>query len=68
MHNPHTTNMDEVSKASCFVGDILMDEDEQMTITGAVQVLDMTGMEAGHLLQMTPAGAKKAMTIWQVGK
>lgn len=58
--------MDEVFKASCFIGDTLYDEDEILSITGMVQILDMAGMTSGHVLQMTPAISKKAMTIWQV--
>lgn len=67
VHDPHTTSMDQVFKASMMIGDSLFEEDEQSGITGMVQVLDMAGMTSGHFLQMTPALAKKAMIVYQDG-
>ena len=58
--------MDEVFKSSLILADIFYDEDEQSTITGMVQILDMSDMTAGHFLAFTPALAKKSMTVWQV--
>lgn len=58
--------MDQVFKATHLISDIMVDEDEPMSITGVVQLLDMEGVTAGHAMQMTPAIVKKAMTIWQV--
>lgn len=65
-HDPSTTPMDLVFKATHFIGDVMVCEDEQASVTGIVQVLDLKGSTAGHALQMTPALIKKAMIIWQV--
>lgn len=65
-HDPSITPMDLVFKATHFIGDVMMCEDEQASVTGIVQVLDLQGATAGHALQMTPALVKKAMIIWQV--
>ncbi|KAG7164346.1 Retinol-binding protein pinta-like 2 [Homarus americanus] len=65
-HDPKVTSMDEVFKATQFIHDILWLEDEQMSITGVVQMMDMENITAAHVLQMSPALLKKAITIWQV--
>lgn len=66
MHNTSTTSMDEVLKASNMIGPCVED-DEQWSVTGIVQVIDLAGATASHGMQMTPAFVKKAMVIWQVG-
>ncbi|KAK7086577.1 hypothetical protein SK128_017446 [Halocaridina rubra] len=66
LHNPVITPMDEVFKTCHFIGDILVEEDEQCNITGYVQILDLAGVTAAHGLQMSPPLVKKAMTIWQI--
>ncbi|KAK3865834.1 hypothetical protein Pcinc_028578 [Petrolisthes cinctipes] len=65
-HDANTTPMDVVFKATHLIGDVLADEDEQSSVTGLVQVLDLHGVTAAHGLQMSPALVKKAMIIWQV--
>lgn len=65
-HDPKLHSMDEVFKATHLISDIMVDEDEQMSITGVVQILDLKGVTAAHALQMSPPLVKKAMTIWQV--
>uniref|UniRef100_A0A0P4WKF0 CRAL-TRIO domain-containing protein n=1 Tax=Scylla olivacea TaxID=85551 RepID=A0A0P4WKF0_SCYOL len=65
-HDPKEFTMDEVFKATHMISDIMVDEDEPMSVTGFVQLLDVEGVTAGHAMQMTPAVVKKAMTIWQV--
>ncbi|MCL4140573.1 UNVERIFIED_CONTAM: hypothetical protein GTU68_002396, partial [Idotea baltica] len=59
--------MDDVFKATHMVSDVLLDEDEQHTITGVTQIIDLQGVTGAHALQMTPSLVKKAMTIWQDG-
>ncbi|XP_064107324.1 retinol-binding protein pinta-like isoform X5 [Macrobrachium nipponense] len=66
-HDPKEYEMDEVFKATCFINDIMFEEDEQAGITGIVNVLDMDGVTAAHMMQMSPALVKKVMTIWQEG-
>ncbi|KAG0725935.1 Retinol-binding protein pinta [Chionoecetes opilio] len=65
VHDPKDHSMDEVFKATHLISDIMLDEDEPLSITGVVQLLDMEGVTAAHAMQMTPAVVKKAMTIWQ---
>lgn len=65
-HDPKLYSMDEVFKATHLISDIMLEEDEQLSITGVVQILDLKGVTAAHALQMSPPLVKKAMTIWQV--
>lgn len=65
-HDPKIHAMDEVFRATHLISDIMVEEDEQMSITGVVQLLDLQGVTAAHALQMSPPLVKKAMTIWQV--
>ncbi|KAA0200297.1 hypothetical protein HAZT_HAZT007294, partial [Hyalella azteca] len=64
-HDPHTTGIEKVFKATHMISDIMCDEIETLSITGFTQILDMAGGSLAHNLQMTPAVAKKAMTVWQ---
>ena len=66
LHNTNTTSMDIVFKATHLVSDIFWEEDEDMSVAGVVQVLDLQGATPSHGLQMTPSLVKKAMTVWQV--
>ncbi|XP_068204365.1 retinol-binding protein pinta-like isoform X2 [Palaemon carinicauda] len=66
-HDPKVHSMDEVFKATNFINDILIEDDEQACITGIVNLLDMQDMSAAHVMQMSPALVKKAMIIWQEG-
>lgn len=66
VHDPQTTSMEQVFKATQLIGDVLWLEDEQLSVTGVVQVLDLDKVTAAHGMQMTPGLVKKAMTIWQV--
>nr|XP_053640679.1 uncharacterized protein LOC128694561 [Cherax quadricarinatus] len=66
LHDPKVTSMEEVFKATHLISDVLWMEDEQMSVTGVVQLLDMADVTPAHGMQMTPALVKKAMTIWQV--
>ena len=39
--------------------------DHQAVIRGIVLIQDLAGMTLSHTLGMTPAVARKAMTVWQ---
>ena len=66
VYDPHKFSVDDTSKLGWMFADITMDEDEAMVIAGNVFIMDMAGTTAAHMLQFTPAIAKKSMTVWQV--
>ncbi|XP_076029000.1 retinol-binding protein pinta-like isoform X1 [Oratosquilla oratoria] len=63
--NPKLQSIDEVFKATHLISDLMLEEDEQQTVAGFVQILDLADVTAAHGLQMSPALVKKAMTVWQ---
>lgn len=46
--------------------DLLFDEDEQLTVTGAVTLEDSSGMTVGHAWRCTVPTAKKITTVMEV--
>ncbi|XP_076029003.1 alpha-tocopherol transfer protein-like isoform X3 [Oratosquilla oratoria] len=57
--------LDPKTKQILDLGDLMLEEDEQQTVAGFVQILDLADVTAAHGLQMSPALVKKAMTVWQ---
>lgn len=66
IYDPNKVSMDEVMKLGSLIFDVLLDEDEQATITGVVMAGDCTGLTLAHAMAYTPAMAKKSMVLWQV--
>ncbi|KAF2349281.1 CRAL-TRIO lipid binding domain, partial [Trinorchestia longiramus] len=66
-YDPNKFSIDEVMRSSDFIGSVMAEEEEQWSVTGVVQVVDIGGAVAAHAMQLTPAFVKKAMTIWQDG-
>lgn len=66
IYNPGEVNVDDLCKMGCIMLDILLEEDEQMSITGVVMVEDCSGLTLSHAIAFTPAHAKKSLVMWQV--
>jgi len=66
IHDPLTTTVDQLMRASNAIGGILAEEVEQFTITGFIVISDLAGVNSNHFLQVTPALAKKMMVVTQV--
>lgn len=66
LHDPSMFSMDEISKASCMVTDVFLEEDMSSVVAGVTYIVDVKGTTADHMLQMTPQLIKKSVTIWQV--
>lgn len=65
-YNPEKVDIDDLFKATLMIGDVLLEEDEQATVTGSVMVFDFLGMTMAHMVCYTPAVVKKSMVLWQV--
>ena len=65
LSDPDTMKKDDEFKASTMVMEAAMDGDSQAVIRGVVLIQDMEGMTLAKTLSMTPAVAKRAMTVWQ---
>ncbi|XP_042230144.1 alpha-tocopherol transfer protein-like isoform X4 [Homarus americanus] len=59
--------MDELTKVNQLMIDLLMEEDEAVSVTGLEIIIDIEGMTLTHVAQMTPVFVKKAMTMMQEG-
>ena len=65
LSDPNTMKKDDEFKTSTMVMEAAMDGDSQAIIRGVVLIQDMEGMTLAKTLSMTPAVAKRAMTVWQ---
>lgn len=58
-------NIQEVMKVSGLLNDVLMMEDDNMTVAGQIGVIDLAGVTMAHLIQMQPAFVKKMTMLMQ---
>ena len=65
LSDPDTMKKDDEFKVSTMIMEAAMAGNSQAVIRGIVLVQDLAGMTLSHTLGMTPAVAKKAMTVWQ---
>ena len=63
--DPNTMKKDDEFKASMMMMEMALNGDKQAAIRGVVLLQDLSGMTASHAMSMTPAIAKRAMTVWQ---
>jgi len=49
-----------------MIVDLLCLEDEALSLTGIVAIVDLAGVGFGHAMQMTPSIIRKAVSSWQV--
>lgn len=57
-------NVTDLFKLNMMITEIMFLEDDQMVISGFTMVQDMKGINLNHMIQMTPALVKKAMTVF----
>ncbi|XP_069978324.1 alpha-tocopherol transfer protein-like isoform X2 [Penaeus vannamei] len=65
--DPTSTTVDDLSKVIQLSLQIIQEEDEPLSITGTVLIIDVGGLTFQHAAQMTPPFVKKALTILQDG-
>lgn len=63
---PSRISLDTAFKALSMVTDMMLEEDEQASVTGYVMIGDSTNMSLSHVVAFSPSLAKKAMVLWQV--
>lgn len=66
IYDPKQVSMDEVIRTCSILFDLVMEEDEQCSVTGMVLAGDCEGLTLSHAMAFTPAHAKKSMVFWQV--
>lgn len=58
-------NIQEVMKVSTMMNDILLVEDDNLTVAGQIAVIDLQGVTLQHLIQMQPSFVKKLTMMMQ---
>ena len=49
-----------------MVVELMCRDDESISVTGVVAIVDLKGVGMGHAMQMTPSVIRKAVNSWQV--
>lgn len=65
-YDPQKFDLEDVTKASCIISDILLEEEEQATVTGYSMMMDCDNITMAHMVSYSPAMIKKSMVLWQV--
>jgi hypothetical protein len=63
---PPEMKVAELIKLNMMMADILLEENDRIVICGSVSVSDLEKVTLAHMVQMTPALAKKMTTLFQV--
>ncbi|KAL7632660.1 UNVERIFIED_CONTAM: hypothetical protein RMT77_017039 [Armadillidium vulgare] len=64
---PYKHRPEDLFRAASMLFDVLFIEDEQMSVTGFVQVNDMTGISFRHASCLSLSLVRKVMTVWTEG-
>ena len=64
VYDPTQVSADDMFKVGCLITDIMLEEDEQTSVTGVVFVSDCTGLTLSHAVTYPPAMAKKSLVLW----
>ncbi|XP_046652805.1 retinol-binding protein pinta-like [Daphnia pulicaria] len=65
IHDPYKHKQDDVLKIMNMVVELLCRDDEAISVTGVVCIVDLKGVGMGHAMQMTPSMIRKAVNSWQ---
>jgi phosphopantetheine adenylyltransferase len=63
---PPETKVADLMKLNMMTMDILMEESDRIVICGFTNMVDFEKNTLAHMIQMTPAIAKKMSTVFQV--
>lgn len=66
INDPKAVSMDEMIQATSMLIDVLLEEDEQSSVTGIVMLDDCASATISHALAFTPSHARRAFVLWQV--
>ncbi|KDR16730.1 Alpha-tocopherol transfer protein-like, partial [Zootermopsis nevadensis] len=65
--DPDKVKIADVFKAQMMVADILLEEDDRISICGTMNVMDHSKATLTHMAQFSPSLTKKASTLFQDG-
>lgn len=65
IHDPNKHKQDDVFKVMNMVIEVMCRDDEAISLTGVVALVDLAGVSMSHGLAMTPSIIRKAVNSWQ---
>jgi hypothetical protein len=66
LHAPDELKVADLFKAQMMIADVLLEEDDRVTVCGTVNVMDHSNTSLALVAQFSPSLAKKASTLFQV--
>jgi CRAL/TRIO domain len=64
---PTAYKVEDIMKVATMIFDLMMEEDDQMIISGQIQISDMKNATVAHMLQWSPQMMKKMSVFTQEG-
>jgi hypothetical protein len=66
LHRPEKVAIIDVFKTNMMIADVLLEEDDRITVCGTVNVMDHSKATLAHISQFSPTLAKKGTVLFQV--
>lgn len=66
IRDPAVTRLDDMARTFFSIIDVVLDDDEDLSVTGVNMIIDAQGLSFAHVAQMTPPIIKQMSTIIQV--
>jgi hypothetical protein len=63
---PEEASIIDLFKTSMMITDVLLEEDDRVSVCGTVNVMDHSQMSLAHISQFSPSLVKKMTTLFQV--
>lgn len=66
LYRPEEVAIIDLFKTNMMLADVLLEEDDRVSICGTVNVMDHSNMTIAHVSQFSPALVRKMTTLFQV--
>jgi hypothetical protein len=66
MYRPEDVTIADLFKTNMMITDVLLEEDDRVSVCGTVNVMDHSNTTLAHMTQFSPSLVKKATTLFQV--
>jgi hypothetical protein len=66
VYRPEEVEIIDVFKSNMMIADILLEEDDRISVCGTVNVMDHSNLSLAHMTQFSPSLVKKMTTVFQV--
>lgn len=66
-YDPDKYHIEEIIRVFMLINDLLLVENDNLTVVGSLSIIDLKNVNLGHLLQMQPSTIKKMTMLSQEG-